>query len=60
MTCIDRVKEFWEESPLWTGESKYQVGSIDFFKNTKGFTLKIVLLVHLIHAFYLQGKIQNL
>ena len=35
MTSIDRVKEFWEESPLWTGESKYQVGSIDFFQEHK-------------------------
>ena len=32
MTCIDNVKKFWEESPLWTGESKYQTGSLEFFR----------------------------
>lgn len=29
---IRDVKEFWEENPLWTGESGYQTGSLEFFK----------------------------
>jgi len=35
MTCIEKVKDFWEKSPLWTGESKHQPGSLNFFKEHK-------------------------
>jgi SAM-dependent methyltransferase len=31
MPNIDDVKDFWEENPLWTGESKYTPGSKEFF-----------------------------
>ncbi len=31
MPTIDDVKGFWEENPLWTGESKYKVASKEFF-----------------------------
>ncbi len=31
MTRLDEVKNFWEENPLWTGESQYEEGSLDFF-----------------------------
>ena len=29
---IDNVRYFWENNPLWTGESKFETGSIDFFE----------------------------
>lgn len=29
---IEKVRFFWEENPLWTGESKFETGSIDFFE----------------------------
>ncbi len=29
---IHQVREFWEENPLWTGESPYQPGSYEFFE----------------------------
>ena len=35
MTCIEKVRDFWEKSPLWTGESKFQTGSLNFFKEHK-------------------------
>ena len=35
MTCIHKVREFWEKSPLWSGESKHQPGSLKFFKEHK-------------------------
>ena len=35
MTCIEKVRDFWEKSPLWTGESKHQSGSLNFFKEHK-------------------------
>ena len=35
MTCIEKVRDFWERSPLWTGESKHQSGSLSFFKEHK-------------------------
>jgi len=31
MTDIDQVRRFWEENPLWSGESAHPTGSIDFF-----------------------------
>ena len=31
MTEIDQVRRFWEENPLWSGESAHPTGSIDFF-----------------------------
>jgi SAM-dependent methyltransferase len=35
MTCIEKVRDFWEKNPLWTGESKHQPGSLSFFKEHK-------------------------
>lgn len=29
---INNVRSFWEKNPLWTGESSYEAGSIDFFE----------------------------
>ena len=29
---IDHVYSFWEENPLWTGESQYKPGTKEFFK----------------------------
>jgi 2-polyprenyl-3-methyl-5-hydroxy-6-metoxy-1,4-benzoquinol methylase len=36
---IKKVKAFWNANPLWTGESKYEPGSKEFFEEYK----KIVL-----------------
>ena len=35
MTCIEEVRDFWEKSPLWKGESKHELGSLNFFKEHK-------------------------
>ena len=32
---IDEVKNFWENNPLFMGESKFEVGSKDFFEEHK-------------------------
>lgn len=32
---IDSVKEFWNENPLFTGESKFEEGSLEFFEEHK-------------------------
>ena len=32
MTNIHKVKDFWEENPLFTGESSYKSGSKEFFE----------------------------
>lgn len=32
MTSLEDVKEFWETSPLWTGESTLEPGTHDFFE----------------------------
>lgn len=32
MIEINEVKSFWDSNPLWTGESKYEPGSKDFFE----------------------------
>lgn len=32
MPKVKDVKEFWEENPLWTGESEFTPGSKDFFE----------------------------
>lgn len=29
---IDSVKDFWNANPLWTGESQYEVGTLQFFE----------------------------
>ncbi len=31
MTDLNQVRTFWESNPLWTGESKYDAGSVSFF-----------------------------
>ena len=32
MTCIESVRSFWENNPLWSGESDHPIGSPEFFK----------------------------
>lgn len=32
MTALNDVRSFWENNPLWTGESSFTPGSIDFFE----------------------------
>lgn len=32
MTDLDQVKTFWNENPLWTGESNQDPGSIEFYE----------------------------
>ena len=32
MTDLDKVRSFWEQNPLWTGESAHEAGSIEFFQ----------------------------
>ena len=31
LTSLDQVKAFWNEHPLWAGESKHEPGCIEFF-----------------------------
>ena len=33
MTCIESVRSFWENNPLWSGESDHSIGSPKFLKN---------------------------
>ena len=47
MSNLKKVKEFWEANPLWSGESKYALGSKEFLKNIEKSILMIVLLVNL-------------
>ena len=32
MPQIEDVKSFWDSNPLWTGESKFESGSLEFFE----------------------------
>ncbi len=32
MTDINNVKDFWENNPLWTGESAFEPGTLEFFE----------------------------
>ena len=32
MTDLNEVKSFWENNPLWTGESVFEPGTIEFFE----------------------------
>lgn len=32
MNDIEKVAMFWEQNPLWTGESNYETGTKDFFQ----------------------------
>jgi len=32
MISLEQVKNFWEESPLWSGESKFTTGTKEFFE----------------------------
>ena len=32
MTSLDEVRSFWEQNPLWTGESSSAPGSMQFFE----------------------------
>lgn len=35
MVSVKQVKEFWENSPLWTGESNYEPGTLEFFNEQR-------------------------
>ena len=35
---ISDVKEFWENNPLWTGESNYKTGSENSSKSIERYT----------------------
>ena len=37
---IEDVRKFWESNPLWTGESLYQQGSIEYFEEHSNATKK--------------------
>jgi len=32
MTSLNKVKDFWEKNPLWTGECQIEEGTLDFFQ----------------------------
>ena len=32
MTALSQVQDFWEQNPLWTGESRFKPGSPEFFE----------------------------
>ncbi len=32
MTDLNQVSSFWENNPLWTGESVYEAGTLEFFQ----------------------------
>lgn len=32
MTDLEQVRNFWENNPLWTGESAFEPGSEAFFE----------------------------
>lgn len=32
MTSLNKVKDFWEGNPLWSGESEFEEGTLDFFQ----------------------------
>ena len=32
MSKLDEVQHFWEANPLWSGESSFEDGTIDFYK----------------------------
>lgn len=36
MTSLDEVRSFWEDNPLWMGESSFAPGSIPFFEEHRG------------------------
>lgn len=40
MTDLEQVREFWQESPLWTGESIHDAGSYEFFLEHRNVNLK--------------------
>lgn len=40
MHDINDVKDFWENNPLWTGESSYESGSKEFFEEHKNTVIK--------------------
>jgi len=44
MTSLNKVKDFWEKNPLWTGECQFEEGTLDFFRSTEKFIIMIALL----------------
>lgn len=32
MTGLEQVRSFWENNPLWSGESKFQAGTLEFYE----------------------------
>ena len=45
MTSLNKVRDFWEGNPLWSGESEFEEGTLDFFKSIVRFIMVIALLV---------------
>ena len=39
MPNVTDVKDFWENNPLWTGESNFSPGSIEFFEEHRSVTI---------------------
>jgi 2-polyprenyl-3-methyl-5-hydroxy-6-metoxy-1,4-benzoquinol methylase len=37
---LDDVRSFWEDNPLWFGETKYKPGTIEFFEEHRGVVVK--------------------
>lgn len=35
MTALSQVQEFWEQNPLWSGESRFEPGSLEFFQERR-------------------------
>lgn len=56
MPTVEKVKEFWESNPLWTGESVHEQGSIEFFEQHKTPSLIIVLPVFSMRGFSIDIK----
>jgi len=50
------VKDFWESNPLWTGESEYEPGSLEFFEEHRNTTILDCLAGSFDHRFIPVGK----
>ena len=40
MPNLKNVQEFWEENPLWTGESKYEPYTYEFYNEHREIYIK--------------------
>lgn len=37
---VSGVRQFWDQDPLWTGESKFEPGSVEFFAEHRNTVIK--------------------